>query len=125
MSYLVNLSILYRNRNFTLLFIGQFVSFIGTMISGVALPYQIYTQTHSTLMVGLLSLVQLLPLLITALIGGVFADRYHRRLLLLFAESILATGSLLLAINACLPQPHIWIMFVVSALMSAFNGLHR
>lgn len=125
MSYLLNLSIFRRNRNFSLLFTGQFVSFFGTMITGVALPYQIYMETRSTLMVGLLSLVQLLPLLFTALIGGVFADRYHRRLLLLSAESILCLGSLLLAINASLAHPHIWVMFVVSSLMSAFNGLHR
>lgn len=125
MSYIINLSIFHKNRNFTRLYIGQFVSFIGTMITGVALPYQIYTQTHSTLMVGLLSLVQLLPLLFTALIGGVFADRYHRRMLLLTAESILAIGSLLLAWNASLAAPHIWVMFVVSSTMSAFNGLHR
>lgn len=124
MNYLINLSI-FRNRNFSLLFTGQFISFFGTMITGVALPYQIYTETHSTLMVGLLSLVQLLPLLVTALIGGVFADRYHRRLLLLIAESVLAIGSLLLALNAFSAVSHIWIIFIVSALMSAFNGLHR
>src|SRR6187200_182320 len=100
MKYLINFSILRRNRNFAFLYVGQFVSFVGTMITGVALPYQIYTQTHSTLMVGLLSLVQLLPLLVTALVGGVFADRYHRRMLLLISESVLAIGSLLLAWNA-------------------------
>lgn len=122
---LINLSIFRRNRNFSLLFTGQFVSFLGTMITGVAAPYQIYTQTHSTLMVGLLSLAQLVPLLFTALIGGVFADRYHRRLLLLSAESILAIGSLTLAYNASLAHPHIWVLFFVAALMSAFNGLHR
>jgi len=125
MSYLLNLSLFRRNRNFSLLYFGQFVSFFGTMITSVALPYQIYMQTHSTLMVGLLSLVQLLPLLVTALIGGVFADRYHRRVLLLVSESVLCVGSLLLALNASLAQPHIWVMFVVSSLMSAFNGLHR
>jgi MFS family permease len=125
MSYLLNLSIFRRNRNFTLLFIGQFISFFGTMITSVALPYQIYMQTHSTLMVGLLSLFQLLPLLFTALIGGVFADRYHRRMLLLSAESVLCVGSLLLALNAHLAHPRIWVMFLVSSLMSAFNGLHR
>lgn len=125
MRYLINLSIFRRNRNFTCLFIGQFVSFLGTTITGVALTYQIYTLTHSTLMVGLLSLFQLLPLLFTALIGGVFADRYHRRMLLLFAESFLAIGSMLLAINAYLEQPQIWIIFVVATLMSAFTGLHR
>ena len=125
MSYLIDLSIFRRNRNFTFLFIGQFVSFIGTMITGVALPYQIYMQTRSTLMVGLLSLFQLLPLLFTALIGGVFADRYHRRFLLILAETTLAIGCLLLALNASLVQPHIWALFLIATLMSAFNGLHR
>lgn len=125
MSYTLNLSIFRRNPNFALLFIGQFVSFFGTMITNVALPYQIYHETHSTLMVGLLSLVQLLPILFTAMIGGVFADRYHRRLLLLSAELMLAVGALLLAWNASLAKPHIWALFVISATMSAFNGLHR
>ncbi len=122
---ILNFSIFRRNRNFTFLYIGQLVSFLGTMIVAVALPYQIYTETHSTLMVGLLSLAQLLPLLVTALIGGVFADRYHRRQLLLITECILAAGALLLALNASLAIPHLWVIFVVSPLMSAFNGLHR
>lgn len=125
MSAIINFSIFRRNRNFTLLYIGQFTSFLGTMITSVALPYQIYTITHSTLMVGLLSLVQLMPLLVTALIGGVFADRFHRRRLLLIAESVLAVGSLLLAFNAWQEQQSIWMLFLVSAGMSAFNGLHR
>ena len=125
MSILINFSIFRRNRNFTLLFIGQFTSFLGTMITSVALPYQIYTETHSTLMVGLLGLVQLIPLLFTALIGGVFADRYHRRMLLLIAESVLAGGSLLLAFNANLAAPHTWAVFLISAVMSGLNGLHR
>src|SRR3990167_6342830 len=125
MKYLLDFSILRRNRYFTLLFTGQFISFIGTMITSVALPYQIYMQTRSTLMVGLLSLSQLIPLLFTALIGGVFADRYHRRLLLLLSESLLALGCLLLAYNAWLAKPQIWVIFVVSSLMSAINGLHR
>jgi MFS family permease len=125
MSIFIDFSIFKRNRNFLLLYIGQFTSFLGTMITSVALPYQIYTETHSTLMVGLLSLAQLLPLLVTALIGGVFADRYHRRRLLLIAEAILAIGSLLLAYNANLATPHIWAIFIISSAMSAFNGLHR
>lgn len=124
MSLLLNLSIFRRNRNFTFLFIGQFVSFMGTMITGVALPYQIYTETQSTFMVGLLSLFQLLPLLFTALMGGVFADRYHRRLLLLVSESVLALGSLALSFNSY-GTANLWVIFIVAILMSAFNGLHR
>ncbi len=125
MKYFINFSIFRRNPNFAFLYIGQFVSFMGTMITGVAVPYQIYMSTHSTFMVGLISLVQLLPLLVTALIGGVFADRYHRRMLLLISEIVLACGSLSLAINAMLPEPHLWLLFIIAPLMSAFTGLHR
>lgn len=125
MKYFINLDILKRNRNFRLLYIGQSISFFGTMITSVVVPYQIYEETHSTLMVGLLSLAQLIPLLFTALIGGVFADRYHRIILLLVSEIILAMGCLLLAWNSHLATPHIWLLFVVASLMSALTGLHR
>jgi MFS family permease len=125
MTFFADLSIFRRNPNFAFLYAGQFISFFGTMITSVALPYQIYMQTHSILMVGLLSLVQLVPLLFTALVGGVFADRYHRRKLLLISELVLAMGCLLLALNAGFASPQIWLIFVTAALMSAFNGLHR
>jgi MFS family permease len=125
MKFFADLSIFRRNPNFAFLYAGQFISFFGTMITSVALPYQIYMQTHSILMVGLLSLVQLVPLLFTALVGGVFADRYHRRKLLLISELVLAMGCLLLALNAGFASPQIWLIFVTAALMSAFNGLHR
>src|SRR5690348_1528438 len=125
MSAFVDFSLFRRNRNFSFLYLGQFVSYVGTAITSVALPYQIYTETHSTLMVGLLSLAQLIPLIFTALIGGVFADRYHRRFLLFSAETVLAVGVALLAFNAHALNTHTWAIFVVAAIMSAFNGLHR
>lgn len=125
MSHLTNFSLLFRNRNFGLLYLGQSVSFAGTMITGVALPYQIYHLTQSTLMVGLLSLFQLGPLLFTALIGGVFADRYHRQRLLLISEALLALGCILLALNAAAAAPKIWAIFLIAGAMSAMTGLHR
>src|SRR5688572_20580591 len=100
MAIFVDVSIFSRNRSFAYLFVGQFVSFLGTMITSVALPYQIYNLTQSTLMVGLLSLFQLLPLLVTALIGGVFADRYDRRRLLILSEITLMLCCGLLVWNA-------------------------
>ncbi|MAZ40144.1 MAG: MFS transporter [Legionellales bacterium] len=125
MSKFIDIKILRKNLNFRYLFIGQFISFFGTMITGVALPYQIYHMTHSTLWVGLLSLSQLVPLLFTALFGGVLADRHHRKLLLISAESLLAIGCVLLALNAASATPKIWVLFIVASVMSAFNGLHR
>ncbi|HCJ4241555.1 TPA: MFS transporter, partial [Legionella pneumophila] len=125
MSHLLDLSILKKNRDFTLLYLGQFISFIGTMITSVALPYQIYHLTESTMMVGLLSLIQLLPLLITALLGGVFADRYNRRGLLIISELLLAVGCLFLAFNSKLANPSVSLIFIIASLMSAITGLHR
>lgn len=125
MRYFINLSLLKTNRNFRLLFLGQFVSLIGTTITGVALPYQVYEETHSTMLVGLISLSQLLPLLLTALLGGIFADRYSRRPLILITEFFLALGCLILASNAWSTKPSLAIIFVLAAFMSAVNGLHR
>lgn len=123
--YLINFSLLFRNRNFGLLYLGQAISFLGTMITSVAVPYQVYHLTHSTLMIGLCSLFQLAPLLVTALFGGALADRYHRKKLLIIAEIFLALGSLLFAFNTFNSSPKIWIIFLLSAFMSCFSGLHR
>lgn len=125
MSHFLNLSLLKRNRDYGLLYSGQFISFIGTMITGVALPYQVYQLTRSTLMVGLLSLVQLIPLLITALLGGVFADRYNRRMLLIGSELLLAISCGLLVLNAYSATPSLVAIFLIGSFMSAINGLHR
>ncbi|RUR12484.1 MFS transporter [Legionella sp. km772] len=125
MSHLLDLSLLKRNREFRLLYLGQFISFIGTMITSVALPYQIYQITQSTMMVGLLSLVQLIPLLFTALLGGVFADRYDRKLLLIMSEILLAVCCMFLAFNSYLSNPNIISIFILASFMSAITGLHR
>ena len=125
MSYFIDLSLLRRNRKFRLLFMGQSISFIGNMVTMVALPYQIYHLTRSTLMVGLLSLAQLIPMLVTALIGGALADRHHRRMLILWSETLLAVGCAGLAWNSFTEHPSLGLIFIVSAAMSAVTGLHR
>lgn len=125
MSHILDLTVLKKNRDFRLLYMGQFISFVGTMITSVALPYQIYHITQSTVMVGMLSLIQLLPLLVTALVGGVFADRYNRRALLLISESLLAIGCAVLALNSYSDSPSVLLIFITSCCMSAITGLHR
>ena len=82
----IDLKPLKCNRDFRYAYFGQFVSFFGTMMSWVALPYQIYHLTSSTLAVGLLGIVELIPLLLTAFIGGTLADVLDRRKLLIRAE---------------------------------------
>jgi len=72
------------NRDYRFLFIGQFVSAIGSFVTYVALPVQIYALTRSSAVVGLLGTAQLVPLALTALWGGAVADAINRRTLLLW-----------------------------------------
>src|SRR5690242_9214803 len=119
---LLDITPLRRHRDFRLLFSGQAVSFLGSMVTYVAVPYQVYELTHESFLVGLLGAVQLVPLIMFGLWGGAYADAMDRRRLLTTAELALSAGALLLALNALLPHPSVALVFVVSALMSAVNG---
>src|SRR5215471_4497650 len=122
---ILDISPLLKNRDYRLLYVGQLVSAFGSMITYVAVPEQIWELTHSSLAVGMLGAVQLVPLLMFALWGGAYADSMDRRKLLVISEALLAMGSLTLGINALLPRPSVFLIFFVSAAMSALNGFHR
>jgi hypothetical protein len=66
------------NRDFRLFFIGQLISFQGTMVSYMAVPYQVYELTQSNVLVGALGLAPLLPVRVFGVLGGVYADRLNR-----------------------------------------------
>jgi MFS family permease len=66
-------------RDFRLLFFGLSVSFLGNMITYVAVPFPVYALTGSTIAVGLLGAVELIPLVVFALWGGALADAVDRR----------------------------------------------
>ena len=86
---LVDISPLRTNREFRFLYSGQMISLLGSNLTVVAVPYQVYSQTHSSLWVGLASLIQL-PFLITgALWGGAMGDRVDKRTLMLLSAVIL------------------------------------
>ncbi|MEO7037221.1 MAG: MFS transporter [Polyangiaceae bacterium] len=120
----IDVSPLRRHPDFRSLYAGQLVSSLGSMLTYVALPVQIYTITRSSSLVGLLGAVQLVPIAATALWGGAFADAVDRRRLLRSAELLLCSGSIALAINASLPHPSVVLLFVVAAIMSAVMGFH-
>ena len=89
-----------RHRDYRLLYMAQSVSFLGTMMTYVALPYQMFQLTHSSLQVGLLGLAELIPLLLTAFIGGALADSLDRKRLVIVTDVFLSCGSLALALLA-------------------------
>jgi MFS family permease len=121
----IDLSPLKRHRDFRFLFAGQLVSSFGNFISYVALPVQIYDLTKSSVAVGMLGTVQLVPLAVTALWGGAVADAIDRRRLLLWSEALMLGGSLVLVVNSMAARPSVALLFVLAAFMSAVSGFHR
>jgi MFS family permease len=114
-----------RHRDFRALYAAQFVSFLGTMVTYVALPFQMFQLTHSSLKVGLLGFAELVPLLLTAFVGGALADTVDRRRMVLATEVGLGLGSGALALAALHGSPPVWTLYAVAAVMSALNGLQR
>jgi len=121
----MDLSPLRESRDLRLLFAGGGVSFAGSMLTFVALPYQTYELSHSSLVVGLLSLAELVPLLATAFIGGALADAVDRRRMVRLTEVGLCVGSAVLVVNCLLGHPQLWVLFAVSVVLAAFDGLQR
>ncbi|MFN7978506.1 MAG: MFS transporter [Vicinamibacterales bacterium] len=113
-----------RDAAFRRLFASQFISGIGTMVSYVAVPWQLYQLTHSNAQVGLLGLVQLVPVLLCGLLGGAVADRVDRRRLLIGSEALMAlcvTGLLVNAWNA----PSTLAIYGLVAVLQGASGFHR
>jgi MFS family permease len=120
----VDVTPLRRSRQFRLLWIGQSVSDIGSRITMVALPFQMYAITHSTLAVGLIGLCELVPLLTLPLVGGALADSMDRRRLLLAAHAAMIVLTGVLAANALSGANHVWVLYVVAALAAAAYSLY-
>src|SRR3954452_25378160 len=79
-------TVLRESRELRSLVLGNFISGMGTQASLVALPYQLYVQTKSPLLTGLLGAAELGPLVLMALLGGACADKFDRRRLLLLDQ---------------------------------------
>ena len=118
-----DISPLRRHTQFRRLWFGLLVSNIGSQLTIVGVAFQAYVLTHSTLVVGLVSLVQLGPTLVGAMGGGAVADAADRRKVLIVAQVMLALASGALALNAYLPHPALWVLFVATSASAAFQGL--
>jgi MFS family permease len=114
-----------RHRDFRLLFWGQLISMLGSQITYVAVPYQVYQLTHSPLLVGLLGVFELVPVLALSMVGGLIADHGDRRKVVLTTELIFALLSALLLANALLPEPQLSAIFVLAAAQAGLFALQR
>ena len=120
--FLVDVRPLRENRNFRLLFTGQLVSLLGSNLTLVAIPFEVYQKTHSSLWVGLASLVQLPCLIAGALWGGAMGDRFDKKKLLVLGSIVSATLSGALALNALSLGGNIPLLMVLAAFSAGAGG---
>ena len=119
---LVDTSPLRESRDFRLVFTGQLVSMLGNQLTVVAIPYQVFTATHSSFQVGAISLAQLIPFLVGALSAGPVGDSVDKRTIMVWTSVALALTSGAMAVNAALPHPSLAALYVVSAVAAGFMG---
>jgi MFS family permease len=98
---------------------------MGNQISRIALPYQVYVLTGSTLAIGILSLFQLVPILVFALGAGSLADVMDRRRLLLLTQTALAACSLALVWLALQGSPPVILLFIIAAAAAGLGAVDQ
>ncbi len=119
---LVDTTPLRESRDFRLLFTGQLISIIGTQLTVVAIPYQVYSMTHSSLQVGAISLAQLIPFLAGALSAGPIGDAVDKRPIMIWTAAAMILTSAAMAVNAAVAHPSLAVLYVVSSLAAGLMG---
>lgn len=113
------------NRDFRNLWLSGVVTGLGSFATYVSMPYQIADITGSYVAVGVLGLTEVLPLIVFGLWGGVIADRFDRRTVVAVTEVVLLFLTLVLLVNSRFSDPQVWIIYVVSGLFAAVDGMQR
>ena len=121
----VDITPLRESRHYRLLWFGQLISVTGRQITVVAVPFQIFLLTGSSLAVGMIGLVQVVPLIVASLAGGAIGDRMDRRRLILFTELGLAATSALLFAGALAGRPPLWYLYLVIGVQAGILGINQ
>ncbi|WP_406009314.1 MFS transporter [Streptomyces sp. NBC_00637] len=113
------------SRDFRRLWISGTVSNFGSFLTFVALPVQVKELTGSAAAVGAIGAVELVPLVVFGLYGGALADAWDKRKLIVRTEAGQGLLSAVLLVNALLPGPALWPLYLVAALSSALVSVQR
>ena len=123
--YAIDISPLKKSKDFSLLWAAGLISYFGSMITYVAVPFQIKELTNSYVAVAVSGLIEIVPLVIFGLYGGVLADSLDRKKLIWVTEalSLIFTGALL--VNSLMDSPSLILIYIVSGLFAATRGLRQ
>jgi MFS family permease len=110
-----------RHRNYRLFLTGQVISTVGTWMQSVAMPWLALELTHSGLLVGLVLAAQFTPVLIGGPFGGIVADRYRKRNVLLATQSLFTIPSFALFAVSATGHAQYWMVIVAAFAAGAIN----
>lgn len=123
--FAIDLTPLKKYKDFRNLWTAGLISYLGSMITYVALPFQLKEITHSYLAVGVLGVIEIVPLIIFGLYGGVLADSVDRKKMIWATELGALVIVLGLFANSVLPDPKTFVIYVAAALFAVVDGLQR
>jgi MFS family permease len=123
--FAMDISPLKKYHDFRYLWASGFVSYFGSMVTYVAAPFQIKELTNSYLAVGVLGAIELVPLIFFGLYGGVLADYIDRKKMIWATEFGALICTTILLLNSLLGSPRIWVIYLVTGLFAAVDGLQR
>jgi len=122
-SWLLNLSLLKTHPAFRAVFLARFISIVSLGLLGVAVPVQIQMMTQSTWQVGLSVTLTGSAMFIGLMVGGVLADRYERKKVILLARGTCGVGFIGLCLNALLPEPSLLAIYLLGLWDGFFASL--
>ena len=122
---LIDITPLKVSRDYRYLFFGQLVSFFGSMMSFIIVPWQMFHLTGSNEMVGYIYLAEFVPMVTLAFVGGALADALDKRKMIRLTEIGQTIVTMILLANSFLPNPQIWVLFVAAAIHAGLAALQR
>jgi MFS family permease len=114
-----------RQRNFRLFWFGQLISLIGSGMQSIGQVWLVLALTHSAWQIGVVGALQALPLLCFSLFGGVFADRWPKRRVLLLTQTASMLQALLLWILIATGTIQLWHLYILVILLGLTKCLNR
>jgi MFS family permease len=112
-----------RHRNFQLFFGGQLISLIGTWMDNVAEGWLVYRLTHSALLLGVATFAGQIPVFLLAPLGGMIADRWDRRKIVIATQSASMAIAFTLASLTLAGKITVWEVIVLAACMGSVNAV--
>jgi MFS family permease len=123
--FAIDISPLKKYPDFRNLWASGLISYLGSMVTYVAIPFQIKELTNSYVAVGIVGAIEIIPLILFGLYGGVLADYVDRKKMVWATEAAALVLSGILLLNSLSSEPKVWVIYVMAGLFASVDGLQR